>query len=539
MLKFISSLFILISSFVSGLSEAVEITDLYRAIVAVDSQAIMQRKLATKKALQEVLLKVGGKRSVLSNSVIRQAINSAERYQTQYHYQRKDNQLNLVVNFNDKKVNQLFQQANLPLWGSLRPQVLLWLVEQTESHKTLISDDVSFPINNIVNKFSVVRGLPIMMPSSVSVSNNSYQISDFWEYFPENIQQASQRYSADTHVVMRVSDSSLLSGQALKSEEINKKNFDCGILCITPEITKTIDLDWRIYSQGTLYVRQYQGEDKESLIRQGLSDITEFIYQSYALLTSTENDLVIEIRNIKSLLTDNNVFNFISSLSSVNNIILLKATSDIRRYKLDLVGSEESFFAALKLNKNLKKYVATEVTGNAVIDGLTEQANVQTQQVTDNSEQTGDFLENERGENKTSPTDMSNNAQTPAILTDNELLNDNSQRQFNSNNQPIAELINDESSDSQNISGQKTIAGKIAMPASQLKSTMKIVILGEGNIANTTKANQTLTGVLEDKSSENSYVDEELSGVLAEVQTPSETPFINKPKIPVFYWEQQ
>jgi hypothetical protein len=539
MLKFISSLFILISSFVSGLSEAVEITDLYRAIVAVDSQAIMQRKLATKKALQEVLLKVGGKRSVLSNSVIRQAINSAERYQTQYHYQRKDNQLNLVVNFNDKKVNQLFQQANLPLWGSLRPQVLLWLVEQTESHKTLISDDVSFPINNIVNKFSAVRGLPIMMPSSASVSNNSYQISDFWEYLPENIQQASQRYSADTHVVMRVSDSSLLSGQALKSEEINKKNFDCGILCITPEITKTIDLDWRIYSQGTLYVRQYQGEDKESLIRQGLSDITEFIYQSYALLTSTENDLVIEIRNIKSLLTDTNVFNFISSLSSVNNIILLKATSDIRRYKLDLVGSEESFFAALKLNKNLKKYVATEATGNAVIDGLTEQADIQSQRLIDNSEQTGYVSENERGENQTSLSDMSNIAQTSAIPTNNQLINDNSQRQRDSNKQPITELINDESSGSQNVSDQKTIADNIAMPASQLKSTMKIVILGEGNIAKTTKTNQALTGVLEDKSSENSYVDEEPSGVLAEVQTPSEAPFINKPKISVFYWEQQ
>jgi hypothetical protein len=223
MLKFISSLFILILSFISGLIEAVEVTDLYRAVMVVDSQAETQRKAATKQALNEVLLKVGGKQSVLSNNLIRQAINNAERYQTQYHYQRKDNQLSLVVNFNDKKVNQLFKQANLPLWGSLRPQVLLWLVEQTENHKTVISDDDSSPINNIVNKFSAVRGLPIMMPSPVSVSNNSYQINDFWEYFPENIHQASQRYTADTHVVMRVSDSSLFTGQALKSEEINKK----------------------------------------------------------------------------------------------------------------------------------------------------------------------------------------------------------------------------------------------------------------------------------------------------------------------------
>jgi hypothetical protein len=103
MLKFISSLFILILSFISGLIEAVEVTDLYRAVMVVDSQAETQRKAATKQALNEVLLKVGGKQSVLSNNLIRQAINNAERYQTQYHYQRKDNQLSLVVNFNDKK----------------------------------------------------------------------------------------------------------------------------------------------------------------------------------------------------------------------------------------------------------------------------------------------------------------------------------------------------------------------------------------------------------------------------------------------------
>jgi hypothetical protein len=539
MLKFISSLFILILSFISGLTEAVEVTDLYRAVMVVDSQAETQRKAATKQALNEVLLKVGGKQSVLSNNLIRQAINNAERYQTQYHYQRKDNQLSLVVNFNDKKVNQLFKQANLPLWGSLRPQVLLWLVEQTENHKTVISDDDSSPINNIVNKFSAVRGLPIMMPSPVSVSNNSYQINDFWEYFPENIHQASQRYTADTHVVMRVSDSSLLTGQALKSKEINKNTYDCGILCITPEITKTTSLDWRIYSQGTLYVRQYQGEDKESLIRQGLSDITEFIYQSYALLTSTENDLVIEIRNINSLLTDTAVFNFISSLSSVNNITLLKATSDIRRYKLDLVGSEESFFAALKLNKNLKEYVAAEATGNAIIDDLTEQANVQTQRVIDTSDQTGYAIENERDENKTSLSDISNKAQTSAISTNNQLLNDNSQRQVDSNKDPSVEVINDESSVSQNVTDQTALADNISMSASLLKSTMKIVILGEGNIAKTNTANQAAIGVLEDKNKENSYSEVAVSGVLVEVQTPSEAPLINKPKISVFYWEQR
>lgn len=525
MLKIISSLFILILSFFCELSKAVEVTDLYRASVVVDSQATTQRKTATKQALQEVLLKVGGKQSVLSNSLLRQAINSAERYQTQYHYQRKDNQLNLVVNFNDKKVNQLFNQANLPLWGSLRPQVLLWLVEQTESHKTLISDDDSLPINNLVNQFSTVRGLPIMMPSSASVLNNSYQINDFWEYLPENIQQASQPYAADTPVVMRVSDSSFISEQALQSKEMNTKSYDCGILCNTAEISKTVNLDWRIYSQGTLYVRQYQGENRESLIRQGLSDITEFIYQSYALLTSTENDLVIEVRNIESLLTDTEVFNFISSLSAVNNIILLKATGDTRRYKLDLVGSEESFFAAVKLNKNLKQYVAAEATGNAEIHDLTEQI--------------GYVSGNERGEDNTSLSDTSNNAHPLAISTNNQTVIDESKPILDSKNKVSAGVINDESGVNQHVTDQTALTDNSTMPASPLKSTMKIVMLGEGNIAKTSTPNQAITGATEDKNKGNSNLSGVSSGVLAELPSPREDPFINKPKIAVFYWAQQ
>jgi hypothetical protein len=478
MLKFILVLFVSVQLLVSGLSKAVEVTDLYQATITVDSQVPAQRQIATQKALQEVLLKVGGKQSVLSNSILRQAITSAELYQTQFHYQRKDNQLGLVVNFNSDKVNQLFKTAKLPLWGSLRPQVLVWLIDEIDSYKTLVSDDVSLLTNNIINRFSVVRGLPIIMPSSELVNQNTYQITDFWEYFPEKIQQASQRYSADTHVVVRISDSSLDSNQAPKRAKI----YDCGILCVTPETLKTIDLDWRIYSQGTLYLRQYQGKDKEKLIQQGLSDITEFIYQSYALLTSTENDLVIEIHNINSLLTDTKVFNFISSLSAVNNIILLNAKGDVRRYKLDLVGSEESFFAALKLNKNLKEYVEDK-------------------RIINNQLQVRDSSNVEVINNKNSVSKISSDVQVSVIPQDN------------------SQLYN-QATISQNITEQTTLADNIALPISQLKLQMKVVILGEGNIP---KVN----------------LDDKIESTNTETLNQEAQKITNKPEIPMFYWEQQ
>jgi hypothetical protein len=488
MLKFIFVLFMLLQSLFSGLSEAIEVTNLYQASVDVDSQAPAQRQIATQKALQEVLLKVGGRQSILSNTLLQQAITSAERYQTQFHYQRKNNQLSVVINFNDKKVNQLFKQAKLPLWGSLRPQVLLWLIDEIDSQKTLISDDVSLPINSVINKFSVVRGLPVIMPSSVLVNENTYQISDFWEYFLENIQQASQRYLPDTHVVMRISDSRLVSEQAPKPLNTGEQSFDCGILCMTPEVTKTIELDWRIYSQDTLYMRQYQGKDKESLIQQGLSDITEFIYQSYALLTTTENDLVIEIRNINSLLTDTTVFNFISSLSSVNNIILLNAKGNVRRYKLDLVGSEESFFAALKLNKKLKKHIEPKIISHAIIDDISE-----------------------RGD-----------------------------RQFTNDLETSGKVFRDQQTTSQNVSDQTTLTESIPKLTSQLKAQMKIVILGEGNKVKTTLSNKIVPEDHDKDDTARTVLEGTMLHDTADTEKPNgETRKVtNQPVIPVFYWEQ-
>ena len=89
------------------------------------------------------------------------------------------------------------------------------------------------------------------------------------------------------------------------------------------------------------------------MINQGLSDITELIYQSYALSTTAENDFVIEVNNVTSLKNDTQLFNFLLDLSAVKAVTLTSAQGDIRQFKLDLIGSRASFLASLKLNTKL------------------------------------------------------------------------------------------------------------------------------------------------------------------------------------------
>lgn len=403
MLRSLFLLLTLLLSFFSKNLAAIEVKDLYQATVNVDSQASAQREQAIKSALAGVFLKVGGKQGISNNPVLKKAQKNASRYVSQYRYQLNDEQLSLVVHFNEDKVNQLFKQANLALWGSLRPQVLLWLVDEQGNTRQIVadsdSDSVSAPsatseldydaknnaaknnsaiqaeanIPQVINTFSELRGLPIIMPLMDLTDSEQVSIDDFWDYYPEQVKQASLRYFADTVVVMRVSDSTLLS---LEEQELTQNqentldnNLDCGLLCQQQDkVQQPKVLDWRVYSQGSIYFKQYRGLNKVELINQGLSDITELIYQSYALLDSASNDFVIEVKNVTSLENDMRLFNFLKDLSAVNTVTLMTAQADKRQFKLELTGSKTSFLASLKLNDKLTQVIEPQVEIEPQID---------------------------------------------------------------------------------------------------------------------------------------------------------------------------
>ena len=104
MLRSLFLLLTLLLSFFSKNLAAIEVKDLYQATVNVDSQASAQREQAVQSALAGVFLKVGGKQGISNNPVLKKAQKNASRYVSQYRYQLNDEQLSLVVHFNEDKV---------------------------------------------------------------------------------------------------------------------------------------------------------------------------------------------------------------------------------------------------------------------------------------------------------------------------------------------------------------------------------------------------------------------------------------------------
>tara|TARA_B110000091_G_C13782037_1_gene461618 strand:+ start:150 stop:1313 length:1164 start_codon:yes stop_codon:yes gene_type:complete len=346
---------------------AVEVKDLYQAKVLVTSQSSVERRSALQKVMQTVLVRVGGQELVLNNKIIKSALKKPRLYVSQFSYSRQETKtlpldintsskkllsLFLIASFDENKINQLLQQAQLPLWGRLRPQVLFWLVDETDFSRQILSESSHSNAPSIVLSLAEKRGLPVIIPLMDFTDTTQIMIPDLWGRFSDPIINASKRYGADAVIIIRLSNSSLLEESEVKAEG------DCRPLCDTLNNTQQFVLDWTLLgTQVTkFHEKSYQGSDRELLLKTAFSDITDVIYQGYALSEYANDELIIDVTNIDSMNAYMALTEFLLNLSSVNSVVLISAEGTHRRFKLDLLGSKQTLLLSLKLNKKLKRY---------------------------------------------------------------------------------------------------------------------------------------------------------------------------------------
>ena len=326
---------------------AIEVENLYSAKVAVASQSTGARNQALKNALRAILVKVGGKK--IEHPLITQAINNYNQYVTQYQYVHNDNEILLNVSFDESKINRLFKESDLAIWGRLRPQVLVWLVDEDGFERKIISSTSNSLLPKTIDDFSQLRGLPLIMPIMDLTDLSALTLTDVWGRFSQPVAQASARYMAEAIVVVRISNSSLLNN--LDTTE------DCP-LCQTHNLV----VDWSLMTDAQsedsqVFSQQYHGDNADKLLVLALSDITDIIYQQYALSTTNNNVLEVDIANIASLGDLIAVSDFLGELSAVQSVQLVSAQGTNRRFKLFLIGSQQALFASLKLSEQLNRYI--------------------------------------------------------------------------------------------------------------------------------------------------------------------------------------
>ena len=111
---------------------------------------------------------------------------------------------NLWLRFDEAAIKKWLRSNGLPVWGTQRPAVLVWLaVRDGPSRYILGGQDIS-PIRDAVVAEGVRRGLPLIWPAYDEKDSQRVAFTDVWGGFFEQVTQASQRYAPSAVLIGRM-----------------------------------------------------------------------------------------------------------------------------------------------------------------------------------------------------------------------------------------------------------------------------------------------------------------------------------------------
>ncbi len=185
----------------------VEVPHLYRALVPVDGQDVGERRRALKDALFMVLVKVSGQSAQGLGARLDEGTMDPVGYVQQYRYEslptpgqnpaETARTLGLAVEFDKQAVDRLLRDADLAVWGRVRPATLVWLAAESGSSRLLVSPAERPVLWEALEVRARERGLPVVIPLFDLEDQAGLKAADVWGGFSESILGASERYGSD------------------------------------------------------------------------------------------------------------------------------------------------------------------------------------------------------------------------------------------------------------------------------------------------------------------------------------------------------
>ncbi|OLQ85243.1 hypothetical protein BIY21_19175 [Vibrio ponticus] len=183
--------------------------DLYQSQIVLDQSIEKPDAQARKQGMEEVIIRASGVPDAVNNPVIQKALQQSAQYLAQISYGQLGEQKTLKMRFNGPQINSLLSQAQLPEWPAQRANLLVWLVEESQSERAVIWEHTNSPILTDMKQQAQERGLPLTIPVGDFNDVTGVNISDLWGGFALPVGQASQRYPVDAVLVVRASNNDL------------------------------------------------------------------------------------------------------------------------------------------------------------------------------------------------------------------------------------------------------------------------------------------------------------------------------------------
>ena len=297
---------------------------LYEARVPVADRSPVALKAGFQQALNAVLVRVTGIRQV--SGPLAAILPNAGQYVQQYHYESAPSDpgapspaagqspaLVLWVSFSAKVVGQAIHAAHMPLWGPERPRTLLWLaLQEGQSSRLLSAGDSSFLVPALLTA-AQQRGIELVLPQMDGPDRNALGVPDITNSNIDRIRAASSRYRADA----------VLVGS------------------ITPFGNGQYAAHWQLLTGTSLDSWPTPPGDESVAAVDGVQNAADRYARSLAVAADAGdlNDVQVAVAGVTSLDAYAKVLAYLSNLTPVRAVRVLKVEQGSVYYSVDVHGS--------------------------------------------------------------------------------------------------------------------------------------------------------------------------------------------------------
>jgi len=232
------------------------------------------------------------------------------------------------VSFADNLIDGLLADADIPVWDSNRPSVLVWMVLQDpDGDRQMLTADSHPEIMSLLQDFAARRGVPIIFPLLDFEDRRNLGVDQVWALETEAIRAASARYGAD----------SVLAGRVL---------FTAG--------GEMVGL-WQFLFQDQEDVFDGFDANLEDYLFAPLDRITSQLAGYFAITpeTTLRQQVALRIDGVGDLQAYSALLNYVSNLGLVESVVTTGLEGARIELNLDLLGNAQQLNELIALDRDL------------------------------------------------------------------------------------------------------------------------------------------------------------------------------------------
>lgn len=213
-------------------------------------------------------------------------------------------QRRLRVDFDPLAVNRLLNSADLPRWGSERPELLLWMVGDGATGTDYLQPDAA--LRQTLDEVEFRYGLELARPILDASDRVEVTPADVRGGFTAASLPAVRRYGTDGVVMLDLRRS---------------------------EAYWTGRWSWRIGDRELGFQRS--AATPEDVVRLGLARIAESLARRFAVRSAAVERLVLEITGLDTMVRLREAERFLGGLTGVEQVRIVAANGDAVRFHVD------------------------------------------------------------------------------------------------------------------------------------------------------------------------------------------------------------